>query len=135
MSTTELLQRLKEARIKLSVKDGKLSVNAPKGALTPELRDRLKASRDELIDLLSAGGAATAPDTTPLPVADRNAPLPLSYAQQRFWFLEEFEGGSSVYNIPWAARLRGSLKPGCLAGRTGRPGDPARKPAHHLHQQ
>ena len=33
----------------------------------------------------------------------------MSYAQQRIWFLEEFEGGSSVYNIPWAMRLRGKL--------------------------
>jgi len=109
LSTTELLERLRDARIKLAVKDGKLSINAPKGALTPELRDLLKASRDELIELLTASATARTQDRSPIPVADRSAPLPLSYAQQRFWFLEEFEGGSSVYNIPLAMRISGEL--------------------------
>ncbi len=34
--------------------------------------------------------------------------LPASYAQQRMWFLERFEGGA-VYNVPLALRLRGPL--------------------------
>ena len=35
--------------------------------------------------------------------------LPLSYAQQRLWFIDRLEGGSRQYNIPSAALLRGSL--------------------------
>ena len=34
---------------------------------------------------------------------------PLSYAQQRLWFLDQFGSGSAVYNISYAIRLKGRL--------------------------
>ncbi|HEX9984875.1 MAG TPA: amino acid adenylation domain-containing protein [Thermoanaerobaculia bacterium] len=37
------------------------------------------------------------------------AALPLSFAQQRFWFIDRLEGGSAQYNMPSALRLRGEL--------------------------
>nr|MDZ8007541.1 amino acid adenylation domain-containing protein [Nostoc sp. DedSLP05]MDZ8097380.1 amino acid adenylation domain-containing protein [Nostoc sp. DedSLP01] len=40
--------------------------------------------------------------------------LPLSYAQQRLWFLDQFEPNSAVYNIPVALRLVGNLNRAAL---------------------
>ena len=42
-------------------------------------------------------------------VCDRSQPLPLSFAQQRLWFLDQLEPGNPVYNLPWAMRLDGPL--------------------------
>ncbi|HEX3093881.1 MAG TPA: condensation domain-containing protein, partial [Candidatus Angelobacter sp.] len=35
--------------------------------------------------------------------------LPLSYGQQRLWFIDQMESGSPEYNMPEALRLRGKL--------------------------
>ena len=36
-------------------------------------------------------------------------PFPLSYSQQRLWFLDQMEPGSPLYNIPSALRVHGRL--------------------------
>ena len=41
--------------------------------------------------------------------------LPLSFAQQRLWFLDQLERGHTAYVIPLAMRLRGPLDPDRLA--------------------
>jgi hypothetical protein len=36
-------------------------------------------------------------------------PAPLSFAQERIWFLDQFEGNNAVYNLPFELRLKGTL--------------------------
>jgi len=45
-----------------------------------------------------------------IPVVPRNEPLPLSFAQQRLWFIDRLEEGSAQYNMPVALRLTGNLR-------------------------
>jgi acyl carrier protein/alpha-ketoglutarate-dependent taurine dioxygenase len=47
-----------------------------------------------------------APSIQPVP---RDAVLPLSFAQERLWFLCQMEPESSFYNIPMAIRIKGEL--------------------------
>ncbi len=55
------------------------------------------------------GGAAS-----PIPRVDRRGDLPLSFAQERLWFMDQFQPGSAVYNIPTSVRLRGRLDVGAF---------------------
>ncbi|CDY78875.1 Siderophore biosynthesis non-ribosomal peptide synthetase modules @ Bacillibactin synthetase component F [Caballeronia glathei] len=45
----------------------------------------------------------------PIGRADRAGPIPLSFAQQRLWFLSHLEGGSEAYNVASALSLTGTL--------------------------
>ena len=61
---------------------------------------------------LRAGAGEQAPAVTPV---GRAGALPLSFAQQRLWFLDQLEPGSAFYNVPAAVRLSGRLEAGVLA--------------------
>ncbi|HEX7184125.1 MAG TPA: amino acid adenylation domain-containing protein, partial [Thermoanaerobaculia bacterium] len=54
-------------------------------------------------------------ETVPMVRVPRDRPLPLSFAQERLWFLEELTPGSARYNSPRAVRLHGDLEVSALA--------------------
>jgi amino acid adenylation domain-containing protein len=60
-----------------------------------------------------AGLGTMAPPLLPVP---RQGDLPLSFAQERLWFLHQLDPGSSAYNLSAAFRLRGTLDTEALAG-------------------
>ncbi len=64
-----------------------------------------------LIDDKSQDALAALP---PLVAVKRDGLLPLSFAQERLWFLDQFEPDSAFYNIPMALRLRGALNVAAL---------------------
>ncbi|MFC0040243.1 non-ribosomal peptide synthetase [Actinomadura rayongensis] len=63
--------------------------------------------------------AGTDPARPALTARERPASVPLSYAQQRLWFLHRFEGPSATYNVPVALRVRGALDLDALRAALG----------------
>jgi natural product biosynthesis luciferase-like monooxygenase protein/amino acid adenylation domain-containing protein len=59
------------------------------------------------------------PVLPPLARAPRDVILPLSFAQERLWFLDRLEPESAAYNLPVSLRLRGALEPAALAAAFG----------------
>ncbi|HVQ37121.1 MAG TPA: amino acid adenylation domain-containing protein, partial [Pyrinomonadaceae bacterium] len=53
--------------------------------------------------------AAEGVEAPPIKRRPQGQKIPLSYAQQRLWFLDRLEPGSAFYNVPLAVRLRGQL--------------------------
>lgn len=65
--------------------------------------------RHELLARLLAEEGIAFPQTQSPQPRVRDGLLPLSFAQERLWFLEQYEPGSPVYNVPAAYRFRGPL--------------------------
>ncbi|WP_331876217.1 amino acid adenylation domain-containing protein, partial [Longimicrobium sp.] len=66
----------------------------------------------DLAQALATAGPSALPAIEP---ADRSAPLPLSFAQQRLWFVEQLGNLGSTYHVPLRQRLRGELDGAALA--------------------
>ncbi|MEM6846913.1 MAG: amino acid adenylation domain-containing protein [Pseudomonadota bacterium] len=61
-------------------------------------------------ELIAALNASTPERTIALRTADRSGPLPLSYQQERLWFLDRLDGqAGAAYHIEGAFRLSGKL--------------------------
>ncbi|WP_226455022.1 non-ribosomal peptide synthetase [Pseudomonas sp. AF03-9] len=64
----------------------------------------------EQVGLIQASGRRN--QQTAIAQVDRSQPVPLSYSQQRMWFLWQMEPDSPAYNVGGMARLRGVLDVG-----------------------
>lgn len=114
MIANEFLSRLRSADIKLWVEGDRLRFSAPPDVLTPELREELTARKSEIIALLHELQSFTQTDKPSLAPVARGLEVPLSYAQERLWFMEQLEPGKPIYNMPAIYRLSGTLDESAL---------------------
>jgi amino acid adenylation domain-containing protein len=109
MSPVEILLQLQRHGVRAWVEGGTLRLS-PAEKVPAELRGRVDAHSAELLAFLAEAARAVAPvharDIVRVP---RNGPLPLSFAQLRFWFLLQLEQNGSAYNLMYVIRLRGPI--------------------------
>ena len=109
MKVVEFLSYLNSLDMKLWLEGEKLRFQAPKGVMTPEIKEEIAAKKPEILDFLRAAKIPTnTVDLEIIPVS-RDQDLPLSFAQQRLWFLQQLSPDSHSYNLLEALRLEGSL--------------------------
>ncbi len=102
-----LIRRI-EARFEIDLSVRRLFEDPTVAGLSHHIAAQTGAPDPVVIEMVAA--PRTAPPREALPaltaaVRTRRA----SYAQERFWFIEQVSGGSSAYNIAWPLRLRGRL--------------------------
>jgi amino acid adenylation domain-containing protein/non-ribosomal peptide synthase protein (TIGR01720 family) len=68
------------------------------------------------VEALRRAGTSELPPLVPV---DRSTPPPLSFAQERLWFLDRLQPGGSFYNIPVGLRLEGPLDAAALERALG----------------
>ncbi len=115
----QLLGRLRAEGVSIALDGDSLKCAAPAGVLTPELRAELTKHKPEIVDFLRSSTNKTLSKESMLAPVDRKGPLPLSYAQQRLWFLCQLDPDSPVYNIPIAVTLTGRLNVDALQRSLG----------------
>ena len=93
MTALELLSNLSSKDIEIWADGDRLRYNAPKGALTPDFRKELAAHKSEILALLRQADTAISSASFPLKPVLRTGDLPLSFAQQRLWFLNQLDTG------------------------------------------
>ncbi|MEH1938078.1 MAG: amino acid adenylation domain-containing protein [Nostoc sp.] len=108
MNLKQFVVELSHQDVELWVEGNRLCVDAPEGVLTPETRDLLTKHKTELILLLHQENADNDTDL-PLIKAERPQNLPLSFAQERLWLLNQLEPDNPFYNEQVALKLHGKL--------------------------
>ncbi|HET8890235.1 MAG TPA: amino acid adenylation domain-containing protein [Candidatus Angelobacter sp.] len=108
MTAHELLIQLRTLNVRLFLEQGRLRVVEPApNTLSDEIWNELQLSKEELRRVLQH--ATQTRRRTPIPQMRRPQEIPLSFAQQRLWFLAQMEGVSEVYHVPQGLRLSGEL--------------------------
>jgi len=97
----DFIQKLIFQNVRLTVEEGNLKVNAPKGVLTRELLDEIKRNKPYLIKLLSS--------KVKIPKVKLADNYPVSPAQNRMWVLSKFAKGSAAFTISSKWEFQGIL--------------------------
>lgn len=105
MTLDEFLSSLRAQDVQLSADGDRLRVSAPEGVLTPDLKKQLARHKTEILSYLRA----TTLHELAIPPIPRDRPLPLSFAQERLWFLDQLAPGSSAHIMLTALCLSGRL--------------------------
>ncbi|MEJ1929778.1 amino acid adenylation domain-containing protein, partial [Nostoc sp. NIES-2111] len=100
--------------VKVWVENNQLRFRAPKGAITPAIKQELTERKQEILSCLQEAKTENKLAFEPILPVDRNSHLHLSFSQQRLWFLHQLEPDSPFYNVPMALRLVGNLNRSAL---------------------
>lgn len=114
-TTAEFLSCLSVLNIKLSVDSDRLRCDAPKDALTPSLLSELQQRKLEIIEFLHQAKFSENSSLEAIQPISRNQDIPLSFAQQRLWFVEQMQEVGATYNEFFALKIQGYLNTAILS--------------------
>ncbi|MCF2857581.1 amino acid adenylation domain-containing protein, partial [Pseudoalteromonas sp. SMS1] len=109
-----LLATLNQKGVKLFLEQGKLKSQSPKGAISDDERAYIKQNKQHIIEYLETFEKRST-DNVELNITKQNLTSgPLSFSQQRLWFLDQLQGSTPEYNMPVAFQVQGQLDIGLL---------------------
>ena len=120
MSTADLVADLDRLGVGLWLDGDQLRFRAPQGVMTAELKARLTQHKGDLLEFLrEVQTSARLPTPAAITPAPREGALPLSFAQERLWFVGQWEPESAAYNIFDAVLIEGRLDAAALENSLG----------------
>ncbi|MBN3951615.1 MAG: amino acid adenylation domain-containing protein [Nostoc sp. NMS7] len=109
MITEQFLANLQTKGVKIWIDGDQLGCRAPKGVMTVDIQQELKERKTEILAFLKEAQTATQFLSFPLVPVSRDEELPLSFTQQRMWFLYQLDKESPFYNESCQLRIVGKL--------------------------
>ena len=105
----DFLSYLRGLNVRVWSEGDSLHYRAPKGTLSAAALAEMQERKAEILEFCRKAKMETAAALPPLQRVSREGVLPLSFAQQRLWFLHQLEGQTPTYNISSALHLTGAL--------------------------
>ena len=114
MTVVEFISLLNSLDIKVWVEEDQLRYRSPKGVMTSALKQELMERKKEIFSCLKEARTAKELAFEPILSINRDRDLPLSFAQQRMWFLYQLDKESPFYNESFQLRIVGKLSVAAL---------------------
>ncbi|MDE1476885.1 amino acid adenylation domain-containing protein [Xenorhabdus bovienii] len=108
-SVREILKQVKAHGADLQVKGNRLFLNEGHATFPAELLEAIRENKSRIIEFFRIKNNVITRYPPLAPFSNKGNELPLSYSQERLWFLEELGLVGSAYNISDAVRIKGSL--------------------------
>ena len=108
----DFLLQLRSQDIRLWLENDQLHYSAPESGLPPLVLSQLRDRKPEIIDFLRQAQQSINPEHSGIEAIIRrntNDSLPLSFAQQRLWFIEKAGMSGDAYNMPLNLHFKGTL--------------------------
>ena len=110
MKTIEFVSYLQNLGVKFSIDGEQLRYRSPKEVITPELKQSIIERKADILKLLRKAQKNRQSDgASSIQSISREQVIPLSFAQQRLWFIEKLGLSSNAYNVPLTLNLVGKL--------------------------
>ena len=119
MTTAEFLSHVRNLGITLWAEGDRLRCRGPEAAITSALQADLSKRKSEILEFLKEANRSVRSKDPLLQRVSRDGDLPLSFGQQRLWFLDQLEPGRSAYNLSFSFRHQGSLNLAALEQSLG----------------
>ncbi|QHI35410.1 Plipastatin synthase subunit A [Kordia antarctica] len=98
-----LIDRLLANGVKLTIDEGNLKINAPKGVMTAALLAEIKENKEFLITFLSTDNK--------IPKVELKEKYPVTSTQRNLWITSQYFGAKTIYNLCKALELEGAIEP------------------------
>jgi len=118
LSMVEFLAELRRSDVRCWAEGERLRVSAPAGALSEALQAEIARRKPEILAWLAEAASPETPSRPRLRRRDSRT-APLSFAQERVWFLQQLEPQSVAYNLQTRLDLPAPFDPASLERALG----------------